>query len=135
MSNTLLISGIAVIFVAGALIYVASKRKGKSKVLDISNIKEETTDELLTLADIVGIFKQQNLQQQNDTPFIAKGESIFGMLLKPEEKMHKEGYESLVVGTYREKEETISPLIVIHYKSMDEKLKNVIGNEKLVVLQ
>lgn len=133
MSNTLLISGIAVVAVAGVLIYVALKRKKSTKELDISNIKEEAAEEV-TLADIVGIFKQQNLQQQNDTPFIAKGESIFGMLLRPEEKLHKEGYESLLLGTYREKEGTVSPLIVIHYKSMDEKLKNVIGNEKLVVL-
>lgn len=135
MSNMILISAIAAVVVAGVTIYIVKKQSSKRKVLDISDLKVETTDSELCMDDIVGIFKQQSLKPQEDTPFIARGEEIYDMRLRPKEKLHKEGYDCLFLGSYKEKEGVVSPIVLIFYKSMDEKLKNLMENKKLVVLQ
>lgn len=61
------------------------------------------------------------------------GEGTF-VTASPAEKLYKEGFQSLLLGTFHEVQDTISPLILIYYKTADQKLKETLGDEKLVVL-
>lgn len=129
MGNTILVTA-AIIAAAGAA-YIIARNRRMPKVYTLDNIKEETIEGTITLDDIVGLFKQQSLNPKEDTPFIAKGDlrKFFSNV-----KIDKEGYKTILVGTYRNKKEECNPLILIHAKDFDDKIVEVFGNENLVVL-
>ncbi len=137
MSNTLLLTGvISVVVIAGGLaLYYANKKK--RSVVSIADVQEENVDGQITLNDVVGVFKQLKLQKRKDTPFITNGLNVFNHAVSPAEKLQKEGYHSILLGVYNESIDTLNFCKVIHCKSFDEKLAEVLqkGANGLVVLQ
>ena len=130
MKTVIIIGCVALVGCAGYLYY----RKNKKNLIPIET---KTVDGILNFSDVLGYFKSKNLIQGKDIPFIAQND-ISGAFSK---KTHnpfpepKEGYKTIVLGVYNEKADTISHCQVLYVKELDDKTKEVLGKEDLVVLQ
>ena len=130
MKTVIRIGCVALVGCAGYLYY----RKNKKNLIPFET---KTVDGILNFSDVLGYFKSKNLIQGKDIPFIAQND-ISGAFSK---KAHnpfpgpKTGYKTIVLGVYNEKASTISHCQVLYVKELDEKTKEVLGNEDLVVLQ
>jgi hypothetical protein len=127
-----LVLGAAAVVAGSILLY---KNRRKHPVIDIKDVPSEVVDGELAMVDIVGYFKQLSLTEGDDTPFIAKNCRFF----KPQELLTKEGYETIIIGSYSMKDEKTKNLKIIHAKSFDKSMSDVIEkvkeNDGLVVLQ
>ena len=131
MKTVLIIGCIALAGCAGFLYY--KKRKQSLQF----PFETKTLDGTLNFPDVIGYFKTKNLKQNEDIPFIAQND-ISGAFSK---KSHtpfpepKPEYITIVLGVYNEKSNTLAHCQVLYVKGLDDKTKEVLGNESLVVLQ
>lgn len=117
-----------IVLVSGAL-YIAFKHRNRVK------IEEETIDNELRFDDIYSYFKIQSLQKEKHIPFIASGEcERINSMLHLSHSIEKKGYISVFIGVYNEQNDTLVNAKLIYAKSIDEKTKNILGTNELVVL-
>lgn len=116
---------------------LSSRRIGKKlKFLDVDkDVTVETIDNL-SLNDVITYFKSLSLKKGRDIPFIvnANNEEVrtFFSFIDPESNFDKGIY--LLVATYNEESETIENYKFFSVESIDDGLKEAIGDEPLVVL-
>lgn len=123
--------GIIVVALAiGAFVYYRQKNLQKNV-----HLNEEVIDSELSFDDVVSFFKAHKLDQKKHIPFIANGdcEEFRKMLHAPYPKA-KEGYVPIFIGIYDNETEGIIDNRLLHCKSLDPKILEVLGDEKLVVL-
>lgn len=128
MSSTLLIIG--GLALAGVAYYSYKRRqlhakKSPQEALDefvaaIHPSDIETVDQLQML-DVVNYFKGLHLKQGEHVPFLAK--------------TNRDTATVYILGVYEESSEEFKDFKVIAPKTVDDKVLEVIGNERLVVLQ
>lgn len=125
-------SVIGIIVIALAIGAVVCYKKGRQESIDIN---EEVIDSELMFDDVVSFFKSHNLNQNKHVPFIANGdcEDFRKMLHAPYPKS-KEGYNSIFIGIYDDECKRIIDNRLLHCKSVDPKILEILGDEKLVVL-
>lgn len=95
------------------------------------NVEKKIIDGELNFQDVVSWFKNiDNLNQEIDTPFIAKADKFCDLLgCTPTKK------NSIFIGVYNNKSEIITHALLIETDHLDSKTKEILGNESLVVLQ
>lgn len=123
--------GIVIIAVAavGGIVYFQFKKKSNIQ------LNEEVVDTELSMDDVISFFKMQKLDPKKHIPFIANGDCAeFRKLFHAPYPKAKEGYCSLLIGVYDEKTQEIIVNKLIHAKLLDKKIIEILGNEKLVVL-
>lgn len=122
--------GIVIIaVVVGGIVYYQFKKKSDLQ------LNEEVVDTELLMDDIISFLKIQQLDQKRHVPFMVNGDcSKFRKLFHAPYPKAKEGYCSLLIGVYDEKTQEIVVNKLIHAKSLDKKIIEIFGNEKLVVL-
>lgn len=119
------------------LAYIVKNRKKQSKgpaVIDLTNAREEVTEGTLNFSDVAGLFKQQHLNKEEDTPFICTGAVEGTLAFTPAEKLTKPGYKLLLLGSFNNKTDEARVFTVVYCKDFDEKTKETLGNEPLVRL-
>lgn len=109
-------------------------KKNNTERFWINNVK--TIDGTLDFEDVVGYFKSKDLIQGRDVPFISK-DGDFKQFLKKTHKRFpegKDGYITIVIGVYDESSDTIKHAQILYVKNLDDKTKEVLGNDEFVVL-
>lgn len=124
MGNTLLIVGGLALACVGYYCYRRRKLQNsvsKEEMIDmlISDIDAEKIDKL-SLSDVVNYFKGAQLKKGVDIPFIAVA--------------NKDGIKSYLLACYNEKTDEITHHRLLTPNSTDDKLRELLGNEKFVVL-
>lgn len=119
------IVGIAIgigIVAVGAIIYAMSKKK--------EPVLEETVEGDLKLEDVVAYFKTLSMAKGKQVPFLASPdeEKLKGMKVTPKKK------KTLILGVYNTDNDLLNPMKIVYADGFDEKLIDVLGDEKLVVL-
>lgn len=89
-----------------------------------NNISVESVDEL-HMSDIVGYLKGLNLKQGSDIPFLAKGSALKGVVPST---------VNYVIGVFDSQTEVVKYAKSFKAIAADKALLDVLGNEKLVVL-
>ena len=122
--------GIVIIaVVVGGIVYYQLKKKSNIQ------LNEEVVDTELLMDDVISFFKMQKLDQKKHVPFMANGDcEEFRKLFHAPYPKAKEGYCCLLIGVYDEQTQEIIVSKLIHAKSIDKKILEVLGNENLVVL-
>lgn len=123
------------IFAAVAIGTIAIYAYLKRKTYKIK-LNEETIGTELKKEDVVAFFRSLSPNQVSDIPFIANGdcEEFRKMLHVPFPK-GKENYQTIFIGVFNNKSNSIINNKLIHAKDIDDELKQLLGVEKLVVLQ
>ena len=131
MKTILIIGCIALAGCAGFLYY--KKRMQNFKI----PFETKTVDGTLNFSDIIGYFKTKSLKQEEDIPFIAQNDTAGAFSKKAHTPFpgSKSDYKTIVLGVHTEKSNTLTHCQVLYVKEIDEKTKEVLGNESLVVLQ
>lgn len=130
MKTITIIFGIAAI---GGAAYYIYKKKSVGQFLT-SNVK--VIDGTLDFNDVVAYFKSKNLKKGSDVPFIAR-DGAMGQFVKKTHKRFPEGkvgYLTIVLGVYNEVDEKVTHGQILYVKELDERIKEVFGNEELIVL-
>lgn len=130
MKTITVILGIAAI---GGVAYYLYKKKAVEQFWT-NDVK--VIDGTLDFNDVVSYFKSLNLKKEVDIPFIAR-DGILGQFVKKTHKrfpMGKDGYITIVIGSYNDSLNKITNAKILHVKQLDEQTKSVFGNEELVVL-
>ncbi|MBQ7711315.1 MAG: hypothetical protein IJT39_05750 [Bacteroidales bacterium] len=130
MKTITIILGIAAI---GGAAYYSYKKKSVGQFLT-SNVK--VIDGTLDFNDVVAYFKSKNLKKGSDVPFIAR-DGAMGQFVKKTHKRFPEGkvgYLTIVLGVYNEVDEKVTHGQILYVKELDERIKEVFGNEELIVL-
>lgn len=125
---------IIIIFIILAILvalYLFGKKMASKEVLNLANTKQETINGVLTLDNVIALFKAQNLNQASDQPFISK--RLSGLKYTPEGVLDKPSFQSLVVGVNYNSEPKI--IKIIFARSFDDKLNSIFEGKDLVVLQ
>lgn len=107
----------------GGILSTLKKQKG----FEVSTIEGESN-----FNDILAWFKTQKLDQKKHTPFIANFIELKDMFAGVEVKVSKPC--AIIVGFIDEQADSITS-IIIESDALDAKTKEVLGEEKLVVLQ
>jgi len=118
--------------IGGAAYYIW--KKNNTERFWTNNVK--TIDGTLDFGDVVGYFKSKKLDKGRDVPFISK-DGDFNQFLKKTHKRFpegKEGYITLVLGVYDESTAAIKYAQILYVKQLDDKTKDVFGNDELVIL-
>jgi len=127
------ITGAAALLV-GAAAYIIKNRNtlfNKVKRKITANYEVETIEGELTMQDVVSYFKKLSLVQERDVPFIAKANKLGNDVLKITTTITG---NSIFIGVYNLETDEITYSKLINTMSIDSKLKNLFGNEPLVVL-
>lgn len=132
-------AGIAVLIVAAVGIYIYKTRPKKDKNVDADSddLLSEIIDGELTLDAVIAFFKSKSLDIDKHKPFIANSFPDDEWQKKCNCKFppKKDGYVSILLGVYNEKADTVEYIKIVYAKSLDKKLLDVFGNDKLVVLR
>lgn len=101
----------------------------------LASVQEDAVEGTLRMDDIINYFKSQQIIKGQDIPFLADGdcEEFRRMLHAPYPKK-KEGYQTFFIGVYNEKKDEIKFARLIHAREVEQKVKEVLGSEHLVVL-
>ena len=131
--NNLILTGIAgAVVVAGAVggyLYVRRQQYKKQIFASTEQIEGE-----LQFCDVVSYFRDLDLNEKKDTPFIANGKSTQFQDVAKGIITPRIGYDLLMIGVFDEKKDEILHAKFIFSKGWNEKLTNVMGGEDLVVL-
>ena len=113
--------------VAGAIYYGYRKKKSGKAGLSpdvveeiVKNLRVEKVDKL-SLADVVNYFKGLSLKKDIDVPFVCITAA--------------KGTKAYLLATYNESSGQVEHCTLLSPKAIDEKLKETMGSEQLVVLQ
>lgn len=125
------ISYIIIVAIVAAVLYFFYQ-KGKKvtshqnwSTIDLSSAKMETVDGELKMTEVMDIFKSQVLNPQVHTPFIAA--SLTGFCVIPQGILEKDGYKSLIIGTYAEDKEQMQFMEIVFAKSFDKQLQRTLA--------
>lgn len=120
------IVGVAIglgILAVGTIAYSLSKKK--------LPLLEETVDGSLKLEDVVAYFKTLNMVKGKQIPFLAlpDAEKLAGTL-----HLRTNKPKVLILGVYNEEKDELNPMKIVYADGFDEKIIEILGNEKLVIL-
>ena len=143
MKNTILWIILSVV-VLGLGYYTYTKKSNKKNILDIIKDKLQKSKAFLApknltldncdtlhLDDVVAYFRNMQLKPKIHSPFISKAKVLKGAI--PESIILEE--HSYIVGVYNEESDNIENAKIINAKNIDNKLREIIGDDILVVLQ
>lgn len=148
--NVLLIVGAAALAVCAGVAYlgykngILGKKRKKQKLL--SDIPTKEMDGTLAMTDVIGWFRNLQLDPQTDTPFMADAEELNDMLTSLSkvsdfvfppssiDLQNKKEKKRLFLGVYNEKSDEISHALFILADDFDAKIQATLGDEPLVVL-
>ena len=122
----LIVGGIALVGVAYYSYRRRQSKKGFARLKEVEEFNtlfsgvEAESVEKLTMEDVVNYFKSMYLTKDKDTPFVAH--------------MAKNGLEYYFLATFNEDTNKIENYKLLATTSVDEKLLEILGNEKLVVI-
>lgn len=127
------ISGATALLVGAAAYIIKNRNTLFSKVRRkiTANYEVETIEGELTMQDVVSYFKKISLVQERDVPFIAKANKLGNDVLNITTTITE---NSIFIGVYNLETDEITYSKLINTMSIDSKLKNLFGNEPLVVL-
>jgi len=112
--------------VAAGVAYYLYKRSDRKRI-NLLDIPKETIEGDITMEDIIGIFKSQNLEKGKDIPFIAQNTTeIFNFKIDSEGILQKDGYQTLFIGVFKEGIDSLSFSKIIFAKGFDDKLLEVL---------
>lgn len=148
--NVLLIVGVAALVVCAGVAYIGYKngilgKKGK-KQKQLSDIPTKEMDGTLAMTDVVGWFRNLQLDPQTDTPFMADAEKLNNILTSLSnvsdfifppssiDLQNNKKNKRLILGVYNEKSDEISHALFILADDFDAQVQATLGNEQLVVL-
>ncbi|MBQ9508592.1 MAG: hypothetical protein IJJ78_09235 [Paludibacteraceae bacterium] len=130
---------VACLLGAGAIFYFYKRgHKIRLKASDIANKKAENItaeiiDGELKMTDVVAWFKGLSLKKDEDIPFIANAKlGEFKNLFKDIE--FDDTKEAIFFGVFNQERHEITNANLIQATSIDNQLKDVLGNESLVIL-
>lgn len=143
LANLLLLGGVAC---CGAFLYFVYRKPSESidnnnkksvkdridegEVNFLENIEIKQVQGVLALEDVVAWFRNiPDLDQNVDTPFIAKEEEFSELLHRTSARN-----TGLFMGVYNDSLNVITHALIIEADGFDIKLKEILGNEPLVVL-
>ena len=120
----------AILFFVGFYFFKKNKRSSFPKSLPlIKQVDRRKVNGILVFEDIVGWFKTiDNLDKEVDTPFIADANKFKDVLGPSSSKI------PIVIGVYNEKEDEITHHLLLEADEIDDKTREVLGSEPLVVL-
>lgn len=136
--NTYLIIGIVVV-VLGVIIGILLSKKTKELTLPEKvkkanimgvDVSVKTIDGTINFADVVGWFKSLKLDKEKDIPFVGNANAFKDMLQNFEQKKSV----ALFIGVFDEKSDKIIHSQIIEADDFDQKTREVLGSEDLVVL-
>lgn len=137
--NTYLIIGIVVVVLGVIIGILLSKKKTKELTLSekVKNanimgvdVSVKTIDGTINFADVVGWFKSLKLDKEKDIPFVGNANAFKDMLQNFEQKKSV----ALFIGVFDEKSDKIIHSQIIEADDFDQKTREVLGSEDLVVL-
>lgn len=130
MKTITIILGLAAI--GGAAYYIYKKKSNDQ--FPTSNVK--VIDGTLDFNDVLAYFKSKNLKKGTDVPFIARDGAMEQFVKKTHKKFPegKDGYITIVIGVYNEVDDQVTYGQILYVKELDDRTKEVLGNEELVVL-
>jgi len=128
------ILGLSIVVVAIAVALILKFRKKPKNGQEEIEYSTSVVDDVLRMSDVVAYFKSLSLNQDLHTPFLALELDVLQYIISKED-FHKEGYKTIVLGVYEETLDRLKYTRVVYCKDFDEKLKEIMGEEKLVVLQ
>lgn len=128
------ILGLSIVVVAIAVALILKFRKKSKNGQEEIEYSTSVVDDVLRMSDVVAYFKSLSLNQDLHTPFLALELDVLQYIISKED-FHKEGYKTIVLGVYEETLDRLKYTRVVYCKDFDEKLKETMGEEKLVVLQ
>ena len=128
------ILGLSIVVVAIAVALILKFRKKSKNGQEEIEYSTSVVDDVLRMSDVVAYFKSLSLNQDLHTPFLTLELDVLQSLISKDD-LQKDGYKTIILGVYEESFDTIKYSRVIHCKDFDEKLKEILGEEKLVVLQ
>lgn len=128
-----IIYGLSIGVAVAIAILLKFKKKSKNGQEEIE-YSTSVVDDVLRMSDVVAYFKSLSLNQDLHTPFLALELDVLQHIISKED-FHKEGYKTIVLGVYEETIDCLKYTRVVYCKDFDEKLKEAMGEEKLVVLQ
>lgn len=137
--NTYLIIGIVVVVLGVIIGILLSKKKTKEltlpeKVMKANimgvDVSVKKIDGTINFADVVGWFKSLKLDKEKDIPFVGNANAFKDMLQNFEQKKSV----ALFIGVFDEKSDKIIHSQIIEADDFDQKTREVLGSEDLVVL-
>ena len=126
-----IILGIGVVSYVSYRIYRSSRKGERSSKEEEEKIKPEVVD-FLGMKDVVGYFKGLNLKKGVDRPFIAQGEEMKKGLDLTDPKY--EGLEIICLGRHEGSSDEIKDFKALACKEVGKDIKEILGSDKLVVL-
>lgn len=127
------ILGLSIVAVAIAVALILKFRKKSKNGQEEIEYSTSVVDDVLRMSDVVAYFKSLSLNQDLHTPFLALELDVLQYIISKED-FHKEGYKTIVLGVYEETLDRLKYTRVVYCKDFDEKLKEIMGEEKLVLL-
>lgn len=123
----LLIFAVVLIF-----FYCYGSKKKQDTKQDRKKLDPEYVESELSFNDIVAYFKTKSLKKDIDTPFMAKINDpkiskIFDIKVP-------NGYDAILLGTYKDQKDQYENIKLIFAKSLDQKIKDALGADSMVVL-
>lgn len=137
--NTYLIIGIVVVALGVIIGILLSKKKTKELTLPEKvkkanimgvDVSVKTIDGTINFADVVGWFKSLKLDKEKDIPFVGNANAFKDMLQNFEQKKSV----ALFIGVFDEKSDKIIHSQIIEADDFDQKTREVLGSEDLVIL-
>lgn len=138
--DTIVQVGLGVALCAAAIAFIVYRRKGALHIIRKASqriVPRKAVVGVLPFNDIVGWFQTQTEIKDSDTLILANAHALNHQVqgkkiildLKP-----TEGKSSLLLGVYEESTNTFKHSILIEADALDEKTKEVLGDDSLVVL-
>lgn len=119
--------------VAVAIAILLKFRKKSKKGQEKIEYSISIVDDVLKMSDVVAYFKSLSLNQDLHTSFLALELDVLQSLISKDD-LQKDGYKTIILGVYEKSFDTIKYSRVIHCKDFDEKINEIMGKEKFVVL-
>lgn len=119
--------------VAVAIAILLKFRKKSKKRQEKIEYSISIVDDVLKMSDVVAYFKSLSLNQDLHTPFLALELDVLQSLISKDD-LQKDGYKTIILGVYEKSFDTIKYSRVIHCKDFDEKINEIMGKEKFIVL-
>ena len=139
----LVIAALCAVIVFFLLKQKQKKKEGKKTYKPSSKIFQQedivVKADIVVFTDVVAYFKNLSLTKGRDIPFIAKANSkelqeVVSVIVSVIKKTEDFNDTTLLLGTLNEETNEFENVKIIIAKSFDDKTKEVLGNEPLVVL-
>lgn len=122
-----------IIAAIGAYFFLRSRKNSDGD--SVVDVPSDVIDSEFSFDEVVSFFQSKQLNQEVHLPFIANGDCAeFKKMFKSSFPKSKDGYVSLFLGVYNSKTDKVEDMRLVYAKSLDAKTLEVLGNEKLVVL-